>query len=231
MRDPFFPVVFVSAALVLLVVLAIVVTRRRKQSRIDDEAMKDVRKRQLAEAIKMQVLLPDGRPACVVCKNTEATESWPVVDTSWLDKVTAFKDLYALTPRYEVKDGEGERYELLLCPPHKRMCVQRWREAVARSRTKIQVVISEIEAEMAQLQGGEMLAGLQAKHVQSMHQLQSVMGTAGTTIPQLTAAIEEPPLSMPPMSTTQHPTETPVPHVEISPVHQDSDPPDSTDDG
>lgn len=200
MRSLLFPVVFSVATLLAVTIFIVLLRSWNRKHHVDVEVMKEQRAKAIQEAIEKQILLPDGRPACVVCKNTEATENWPVIDRSWLDKFTAFKELYALTPRYEVRDGDGDRYNLLLCPPHKRMTEQKWKEVIASKRTKVQQLLSQIEAEMAQLQGGAMLAWLQSEHDQSMNRLRDFMGS---TVPQLTAgAVEDDaPISMPPMST------------------------------
>lgn len=204
-RTLLFPFAFVGA-IILLALFVIWVRASRDRQRIKEEAEAERREAAIKDAIERQILLPDGKPACVVCHTTEATETWPVVHTSWLDKVTAFKELYALTPRYEVRDGEGERYELLLCRPHKRMCEQKWKEVIASKRMQVQQLFSQIEADIAQLQGGAMLAWLQAEYEKSNQRLRDFMGGLPLPVPQpqLSAAPppdDDKPISMPPMST------------------------------
>lgn len=198
MQNWIFPGFFAAGVLLVLGMFMVWVRKRQDADRVERERYEQA----VRDAIERQALLPDGRPACLVCKNTEATEAWPVVDTSWLDKVTAFKELYALTPRYEIRDGEGERYQLLLCSPHKRMCVQKWREVVATQRTILQQMISRVEAEIAQLQGGAMLAWLQQEHEVSAARLRDFMGVSPA--PRLLAPGDDGPISMPSMSTTNN---------------------------
>lgn len=228
MRDLLFPIVWVTVSLTLVTGFVVWFISYRRKKLVEEAAFKEQQEKAVAEAIEKQVLLPDGKPACVVCKSAEATETWPVIDTSWLDKVTVLKDLYALTPRYTIRDGEGERYHYLLCAPHKRMTVGKWKEVLASKRTKIQQLFAQIESDIAQLQGGAMLAWLQAEHERSMTRLKDFMGTS--SVPQLPLHNEEMPISMPTMSTRALVEETPVPDAEIHPVHQNGDshkPPDS----
>lgn len=202
-----FPIAF-AGGIILLILVVSWVRSVHDRARIKEETEAVRREEAIRQAIEQQILLPDGRPACVVCHAAEATETWPVVHTSWLDKVTAFKDLYALTPRYEVRDGEGERYELLLCRPHKRMCEQKWKEVIASKRMLIQQLFSQIEADIAQLQGGVMLAWLQDEYEKSRDRLKDFMGTlpnqarlpAPPSIPSAQTE-DDKPISMPPMST------------------------------
>jgi hypothetical protein len=231
-RSLVFPTVFTIAVLIALVVFVVWMRSWRERRAREEDELRKQQQEAIRAAIEKQVLLPDGRPACVVCKSMEATETWPVVDTSWLDKITAFKELYALTPRYEVRDGEGERYQLLLCPPHKRMCIQKWREVIASKRTKVQQMLSHIEAEIAQLQGGAMLAWLQQEHELSMNRLRNFMGSTAA-VPQLTAnAGDDGPISMPPMSTKADTSEeTPIPDDPLHPLHQNGNRSRPTDDG
>ena len=221
MRDVIFPVVWVTVSLLLVTGFIVWFTNFRRRKLVEEAVFKEQQEKAVAEAIEKQILLPDGKPACVVCKTTQATETWPVIDTSWLDKITALKDLYALTPRYVVQDGEGERYQLLLCPPHKRMAVSKWKEVIAAKRTKVQQLLAAIESDIAQLQGGAMLAWLQAEHERSMNHLKDFMGTS--SVPQLPLHGEDAPISMPTMSTSHVVEETPLPDAEIHSVHQDGD--------
>lgn len=229
MRDLVFPFVWVTVSLLLVTGFVIWFTGYRRRKRAEEAHFKEQQEKAVKDAIEKQILLPDGKPACVVCKTAQATQTWPVIDTSWLDKVTMLKDLYALTPRYEVRDGDGERYQLLLCPPHKRMAVGKWKEVIASKRTKVQQLLASIESDIAQLQGGAMLAWLQAEHERSMTRLKDFMGTE--TVPQLPMfGEEEAPISMPTMSTRSVVEETPLPDAEIHPVHQNGDshkPPES----
>jgi hypothetical protein len=223
-----FPVVFSVVVLVVLCGFIIWFASWRRQKLKEDAEQEEVEREAIKDGIARKVLLPNGRPACIVCHVAEATETWPVSTTSWLDKVTAFKDLYALTPRYSVEDGEGERYELLLDKPHKRMLVGKWKQVHSSDRTRIQGLHAQIEAEHAQLEGGGMLVWAQSENAKSMARLEDFMGTS--SIPQLTAPTDDSPISMPPMTTKASATETPTPNVEISTVHQNGDRVDSTHD-
>jgi hypothetical protein len=194
-----FPVVWVAVVVFVVVLFWLVIRRQRKR----DKATAKERADAIKDAIAKKILLPSGKPACVVCQNTEATERWPVVDSSWLDKFTPLKQLYALTPRYEIQDGQGEQYELLLCSNDKRMIVQKWQEVLSSKRTMVQQLFSQIESELGQLQNGMMLAWARTEHTKSIDRLRTFLGTSGTTIPLLNAREDEhaAPISMPAMTT------------------------------
>lgn len=209
-------VLYVIAPLLLLAA-AVVGLRRwlayRADQRVVEEERKAVEQQAIKEAIEKQVLLPDGRPACIVCRSQVATETWPVPTTSWLDKVTLFKELYALVPRYEVRDGDGEHYENLVCPGHKRIAYQRWNEIIATKRMQVQRLITQIESEMAYLQGGGMLAMLREEHKRSGEMFGAMMQQQGGPVRlQLTeqATADHAPITMPPMSTRSPAEETPL---------------------
>ena len=173
---------------------------RKSKEQLEEERVN----RQLAieEGIKKKILLPNGKPACVVCKQAVATENWPVIQRSWLDRITALKDLYALTPRYVITDGEGEDYEYMLCRHHKRMCMQKWNELLSAKRTQIQSVVSQVESELSQMEAGAMLLYLQKQHEKSSSLLDNIASGQAPRLP-----IRDPvdsiegTISLPPMST------------------------------
>ncbi len=197
MRDMLFPIVWI---VIVGAALALVYGRVRAARK---QWMEEEEKRRLAieEGIKTKILLPNGKPACIVCQKMPATETWPVVQHSWLDRVTVLKNLYALTPRYAIKDGAGEDYMFLLCRHDKRMSVQKWNEFLAAKRTQVQAVFSQIEGEIAHMEGGGMLAFLQSQHNRSMERLNEALG--GPPRPLLRSVNDEhdAPISLPPMTT------------------------------
>lgn len=197
MRDTLFPIVWVGVAITLITFLYFAL---KKSRRIEEEEAES-RRAAIADGIERKVLLPNGKPACIVCQQSVATERWPVIQRSWLDRITFFKDLYALTPRYSIEDGEGEDYELLLCKHHKRMCVQKWNELLAAKRTQIQSVFSQIEAELAQMEGGAMLFYLQSQHENSMEKLTEFLGTAPRPMLRSSNSEQNDHISLPPMTT------------------------------
>lgn len=203
MRSLVFPFAFVFAVAMSVVVFA-VWRRRRAMSQEHEEARREAERAAIQDAIDKRILLPDGRPACIVCKREEATETWPVVRTSWLDRITLLRDLYALTPRYEVRDGQGDQYELLVCPADKRVAVQRWKEFLAAKRMQMQQTISQVEGEIAHLQSGGMLAGLQREHEESATRLREqgyVEPPSRRLLTATSTSSEDGPISMPPMTT------------------------------
>lgn len=199
MRDMVFPVVWVLAVSALVVVVYLHLRKVKRAQEEEDEH----RRLAIEDGIRKKILLPNGKPACIVCGRAEATESWPIVKHSWLDKVTVLKDLYALTPRYSVVDGEGESYELLLCRHDKRMGVQKWNEFLSSKRTQVQAVLSQVETELSHMEGGGMLLYLQAQHERSMEKLADFLG-APPMRPALRSfndADHGDPISLPPMTT------------------------------
>jgi len=162
-----------------------------------------------ADLVAQKLLTPDGKHACSVCQSARATDAWPVIERSWLDGVTFLKDLYALTPRYSVRDGYGDEYENRLCGPCKQVVKRKWQEVLAGKRTSVQRLFSEIEQELAQLQGGAMLAWARAENGRSREALFQALGAIQPNAPvvrQLVEAVQpghERPISMPPMSTKE----------------------------
>ena len=209
--------VAVAFAGVVALAYAVVWFRSLKRAQdLDDRATAERIAQANLEAVAAKVILPNGRPACVVCQSAVATEAWPVIERSWLDKVTALKDLYALTPRYSVTDGYGDEYEQRLCASDKRVIKQKWEEVLAGKRTSVQRLFSQIESELSQLQGGMMLAWARTEHARSASRLHDFLGTVAPL--QLAAPIvdrDDGPISMPPMS-----TKASLEHVEIDSVHQ-----------
>ena len=203
MRDVLFPLVWVLVVGVIMVFVVFYLRGVKKQQLVDDEKTKLA----VEDGIARKVLLPNGKPACIVCQRAVATESWPVIQRSWLDKITVFKDLYALTPRYSIENGESEDYKLMLCRHHKRMCVQKWNEFLAAKRTCIQAVFSQIEAELAQMEGGAMLLYLQSQHDHSMEKLTEFLGTAPRPMLRSFHDSEDGHISLPPMTTEKDKTE------------------------
>lgn len=223
MRNVLFPIVFSVAGFVVVAVLIILFAGWKRKYDIELAATREAKKKAIDEAIDQQQkdiasrkLMPDGYPACVVCKNSRAMYAWPTVEPSLLDKFTPLKDLHALMPRYEVSTGEGEHE---LCPAHHRMVVGKWKEMIAMKRTRVQLLLSTIETEITQLKAGAMLAWMRTEHLSSMSRLQSVMGSMSA--PQLPETIEEEPISMPSMSTRQTATETPL--ASVTSVHEEDD--------
>lgn len=199
MRPLLFPILM--PVVIIILVGAFAVWRRARAAR--EDRTDPERERMFKEAVDKKILLPDGRKACVVCGTVEATEPWPLIKRSWLDGITLFKDLYALTPRYEIRDGMGESYEGMLCRHHKRMCVQKWNEFLAAKRNQVQRLFSDIEGELAQMEGHAMLAYLQKQHDESLNSLDTFLGTSGPK--QLTRGSEDDDLVQLPNS---GPTET-----------------------
>jgi len=199
MRDIVFPVVWVVTILTIMSFAVLHLRRAKKLQAEEDEQHRLA----IEDGIKKKVLLPNGKPACLVCQQAVATESWPVIQRSWLDKVTVFKDLYALTPRYSIRDGEGDDYAHLLCRHHKRMCVQKWNELLSSKRTQIQAIFSQIEADLAQMEGGAMLLYLRSQHEHSMEKLVEFLGGPSVARPILRSVNDDhdAPISMPPMTT------------------------------
>jgi len=201
MKDMVFPVAWVIGVLALVVVVYLHQRRARKAEAEENER----RKIAIEEGIRKKILLPNGKPACIVCGREVATESWPVVKRSWLDRVTVLKDLYALTPRYSVVDGDGEEYQLLLCRHDKRMGVQKWNEFLSSKRTQVQAVLSQVETELSYMEGGGMLLYLQAQHERSMEKLAEFVGAPAPVRPALRSfndsADHGDPISLPPMTT------------------------------
>ncbi len=200
---------YCALAFFLLVVFAGVIAWFRGLKRTqdaDDEAKRERAAQAHLEDVQAKVLLSNGRRACVVCHAAQATEAWPVVERSWLDKVTALKDLYALTPRYSVRDGWGDEHEYQLCAADKRVVKQKWEEMLAAKRTQVQQLFSNIESELAQMQGGMMLLWARTQHARAAERLQDVLGALPPQLPaaQVVAVVErqaDGPISMPPMST------------------------------
>lgn len=192
--------VFWAVAIISLITFLFIAARRRRRER---EEQQDQDRAAIEDGKARGILLSSGRPACIVCKVAEATETWPICDVSALDKVTLLKDVHALTPRYVVRDG-GEEYRYTACRPCKRKAVQRWHEWIAQKRAQCQHLFSQIEGERSQLESGMLLAHLQTEHAESRVKLEHWLEERGNLLQLPLAAVvshHDGPISMPPMNT------------------------------
>jgi len=171
----------VAFAAVILVALAVAVawfraTQRRERQ--EDEARAEAERAVLEEAVAQRLATPAGFATCIVCRTAAATDAWPVVDRSWLDNITALRDLYALTPRYRVRDGMGSDFEGKVCSACKRVVAQKWNEVLADKRTAVQRLLSQHASEISQLQVAGMLAWARAEHERSRAALSAILGVS-----------------------------------------------------
>lgn len=206
MTDLVFPVAYVAFS--ILFVTGLVLALRRARARAEQEQKE--RDEQEAVAIRSGIdrgiLLEDGRPACVICKTLPATEKMVVIRRSWLDRLTPLRDLYALTPRFTVRDGSIE-YANMVCKPCKPTLLQAWNEFLAGKRTKVQETLSHVHAEISYMERGGMIQALQERHVMAVERLQSkTLGgqrllPARATSPSKSNGLGEDHISLPPMST------------------------------
>lgn len=155
------------------------VQRRERQ---EDEARAEVERAVLEEAIAAGRATASGYATCIVCRTSAATAAWPVVDRSWLDGVTLLRDLYALTPRYTVRDGIGSDFEGKVCGACKTVVSQKWNEILADKRTAVQRLLSQHASEISQLQVAGMLAWARAEHERSRTALSVAIGVSRADI-------------------------------------------------
>lgn len=102
-------------------------------------------------------LLPDGvTAACVVCRRQPATECWPTIGQSWMDRdLLGHRKLHRQAPMYVVRDAFDSGPQL--CLAHKRMVVRKLEEKLGEVSARRAAFNSAIEDELAQLESSGLL--------------------------------------------------------------------------
>ena len=169
--------------------LAVLVVRRRRR---DAAALATAPKREEDKGL----LLDDGTAACVACRRATATEAWPRIVHSKLDRDPfGHRELHNQPPMYVVEDDDDRPN--MLCVPCKRLTRMRLEEKLSDIRARMAHINTEIERELACLQSGELLAWA---HLQSTGAvaIQQALEQEETTKLLPEATIDEATVTLPP---------------------------------
>lgn len=141
-----------GAALVLWAIVRAGVEQRRAKNAAE------LREEQQREHLRARgELLSDGMTAaCVVCRRQAATEYWPTIGQSWMDRdLLGHRKLHRQAPMYVVRDALDSGPQL--CVAHKRMVVRKLEEKLGEVSARRAAFNSAIEDELARLESIELL--------------------------------------------------------------------------
>jgi hypothetical protein len=148
-----------AAALIVLVYLVHVGIRRSRRAREEEDQK---RSEALERARERGEVDSEGNSLCVVCLGSRATEAYPVLRQSRMDRDPfGHRRLHNSTPMYGVDDEEWG--EPQLCRPHKRMLVRKMEQKLAQVRSRTSEFNSQVEQELARLESGELLVWARAE--------------------------------------------------------------------
>lgn len=147
------------------------VTKEQQKARREEEAQREEARRQLRERGE---LLPDGRLACLVCLKAPATESYPVLKRSKLDRdLLGHRALYHQTPMYVIEDDNWGGPAL--CAPHKRMVARKIEQKLSEIRTRTASLNSQIEEELAAFETIELITWARMECERAVQAVQHVL--------------------------------------------------------
>jgi len=142
-----------------------------KRVAAEQQAEREDARRRLSERGE---LLPDGRLACLVCMKTPATEAYPKVTRSRLDRdPLGHRALYHQTPMYAI--GDDKQSGPALCMPHKRMIVRRLEQKLSEIRTRTANLNSQIEEELAAFESIELITWARMECERSVQAVQQAL--------------------------------------------------------
>lgn len=160
----------------------------QKKQRAAEQARREEAQRQLRERGE---LLPDGRLACLVCLKAAATEFYPKITRSKLDRdPLGHRSLYNQTPMYVIEDDtwSGDA----LCAPHKRMVVRKVEQKLSEIRTRVASLNAQIEEELAAFETIELITWARMECERSV---QNVSAVLAKNADKLLPAPSQPPAS------------------------------------
>lgn len=163
--------------------------REQQKQKLEEQQRKEEARRQLTERGEM---LPDGRLACLVCLKAPATDFYPKIARSRLDRdLLGHRALYHQTPMYVLEDDtySGEA----LCPPHKRMMVRKLEQKLSEIRTRTANLNAQIEEELAAFETVELITWARIEADRASQMVQQVMSAKTDRL--LPAAQSQPPTS------------------------------------
>jgi hypothetical protein len=147
------------------------VVKEQQKARREEEAQREEARRQLRERGEM---LPDGRMACLVCLKAAATDPYPVLTRSKLDRdLLGHRALYHQTPMYVIEDDAWGGPAL--CAPHKRMLVRKLEQKLSEIRTRTANLNSQIEEELAAFETIELITWARMECDRSVQAVQQAL--------------------------------------------------------
>lgn len=145
--------------------------KERERLQAEATARREEAQRQLRERGE---LLPNGRLACLVCLKAEATDYYPKIARSRLDRdPLGHRALYHQTPMYVLEDDHdsGEA----LCAPHKRMLVRKIEQKLSEIRTRTANLNAQIEEELAAFETVELITWARLEAERAAFAVQQVL--------------------------------------------------------
>lgn len=127
--------------------------KEQKRKQVEEDARREEAQRQMRERGEM---LPNGRLSCLVCLKAEATDYYPKIARSRLDRdLLGHRALYHQTPMYVLEDDSvsGEA----LCAPHKRMLTRKIEQKLSEIRSRTANLNAQIEEELAAFETVELI--------------------------------------------------------------------------
>lgn len=136
---------------------------RLRNARIEAEQRRqgEIVEQEIADGLR----LPNGKIACVVCREAEATAWLPVIGTSFIDRLNFLRDLYSTTPLYRRRDYISEHRAV--CAKDRDLVASIIDEQLADIRHRTAAFTAEQERHVAALRSGDILQMARAEHVRA----------------------------------------------------------------
>jgi len=176
---------FWIAAVFAFIALVVGTLRRMSQSRAARE--RSEREAALQAGIEAGHLLPDGKPACIVCGTAEATHALPDVGLSWFERMNPLRSLYGsvhLYRRIEDKFGEAR-----LCAADLVLYEALVDDQLAEIRRDSARFSADVDRRISRLRGGEAVLAAQVERDRSIKSIRATY--ARPSVPQLSAVTTE----------------------------------------
>lgn len=153
--------------------------REQAKAREEETARREEAQRVLRERGE---LLENGRLACLVCLHVAATECWPRIVRSKLDRdLLGHRRLYNQTPMYALEDDVESGPAL--CGPHKRMVVRKLEQKLAEIRQRTANLNSVIEDELAAFETVELIAWARVECQRAVQSVEQALAKTDRLLP------------------------------------------------